>query len=51
VPRLGYDVCSRLAREALQEDRGVYELVLEEELLSKEELDHLLDPEGMVGSA
>jgi len=50
VPRLGYDVCSRLAREALEQDRGVYELVLEEELLSKEELDHLLDPESMVGS-
>jgi aspartate ammonia-lyase len=50
VPRLGYDVCSRLAREALEQDRGVYELVLEDELLSKEELDHLLDPDSMVGS-
>ncbi len=48
VPRLGYDICSRLAREALEQDRGVYELVLEQELLSKEELDHLLDPERMV---
>jgi aspartate ammonia-lyase len=50
VPRLGYDVCSRLAREALEQDRGVYELVLEGQLLSKEELDQLLDPESMVGS-
>jgi aspartate ammonia-lyase len=49
VPRLGYEVCSRLAREALEQDRGVYELVLEEALLSREELDHLLDPESMVG--
>jgi aspartate ammonia-lyase len=50
VPRLGYDICSRLAREALEQDRGVYELVLEGALLSKVELDHLLDPESMVGS-
>jgi aspartate ammonia-lyase len=50
VPRLGYDVCSRLAREALENDRGVYELVLEQSLLSKDELDHLLDPENMVGT-
>jgi aspartate ammonia-lyase len=48
VPRLGYDICSLLAREALARDRGVYELVLEQELLSKEELDQLLDPESMV---
>jgi aspartate ammonia-lyase len=48
VPRLGYDTCSRLAREALEQDRGVYELVLEQALLSKEELDRLLDPESMV---
>jgi aspartate ammonia-lyase len=50
VPRLGYDTCSRLAREALEQDRGVYELVLEGGLLSKEELDQFLDPESMVGS-
>ena len=49
VPRLGYDVCSRLAREALEHDRGVYELVLEQALLSKEELDQLLDPANMIG--
>ena len=49
VPRLGYEACSRLAREALENDRGVYELVLEQQLLSREELDELLDPENMVG--
>jgi aspartate ammonia-lyase len=49
VPRLGYDACSRLAREALEHDRGVYELVLEQALLSKEELDQLLDPANMIG--
>ncbi|MFH1762960.1 MAG: aspartate ammonia-lyase [Gemmatimonadota bacterium] len=49
VPRLGYEVCSHLALEALEHDRGVYELVLEKDLLSRDELDHLLDPENMVG--
>ncbi len=49
VPRLGYEACSKLASEALKSDRGVYELVLEQELLSREELDELLDPENMVG--
>ncbi len=49
VPRLGYEACSRLASEALKSDRGVYELVLEQQLLSREELDRLLDPENMVG--
>ena len=48
VPVLGYDVCSQLAREALGSNRGVYELVLEKELLSKEELDDILSPENMI---
>ncbi len=49
VPRLGYEACSKLASEALENDRGVFELVLEQGLLSREELDELLDPENMVG--
>ncbi len=48
VPTLGYEICSSLAKEALETDRGVYELVLEKKLLSKEELDRLLAPENMV---
>jgi aspartate ammonia-lyase len=46
-PRLGYEVCSRVARRALQENRGVREIVLEEGLLSAEELDELLRIEAM----
>lgn len=49
-PILGYEVCSALAREALEQDRGVYELVLERSLLTKEELDELLDPDRMTNS-
>jgi aspartate ammonia-lyase len=47
-PVLGYDTCTALAKEALQSNRGVYELVLEKKLLSKERLDELLSPENMV---
>lgn len=48
VPKLGYDVCSKLAKQAIAEDRTVYDLALEKELLSKDELDELLKPENMV---
>ena len=50
VPVLGYEVSSQLAKEALEADRWVYELVLEKNLLSKEELDELLRPEKMIAS-
>jgi aspartate ammonia-lyase len=46
-PRLGYEACSRIARRALQEGRGVREIVLEEGLLTIEELDDLLRVEAM----
>ena len=47
-PVLGYETCSALAKEALETNRGVYELVLEQKLLSKEVLDELLAPENMI---
>jgi aspartate ammonia-lyase len=47
-PVLGYDTCTALAREALETGRGVYELVLEKQLLTKEELETLLLPENMI---
>jgi aspartate ammonia-lyase len=47
-PVLGYEVCTALAKEALEDDRGVYELVLEKGLLSKDELDRQLSPENML---
>jgi aspartate ammonia-lyase len=48
-PLLGYETSTQLANEALKTNRGVYELVLEKNLLSKEELDNLLAPENMIG--
>jgi aspartate ammonia-lyase len=47
-PVLGYETSTMLAKEALEQDRGVYELVLEKNLLSKEELDDILKPENMI---
>jgi aspartate ammonia-lyase len=47
-PLLGYETSTQLAKEALATNRGVYELVLEKKLLSREELDEILKPENMI---
>jgi len=47
-PTLGYKNSSRIAQRALKENRSVYDLVLEEKLLTKEELEELLKPENML---
>jgi aspartate ammonia-lyase len=51
VPVIGYEAATEIARDALQSGRGVYELVQERGLMTREELDHALNPETMVGSA
>lgn len=48
-PVLGYETSSQLAKEALENNRSVYDLVLEKDLISMEELDKLLAPENMIG--
>jgi len=50
-PVLGYETSTQLAKEALENNRGIYELVLEKGLLSEEELNKLLAPENMVGKS
>ncbi|MCZ4694273.1 aspartate ammonia-lyase [Ancylomarina euxinus] len=47
-PTLGYEASSRIAKRALAENRSVYELILEEGLLTKEKLDEILAPERMI---
>ena len=47
-PVLGYEKSTQLAKESLETNRGVYELVLEKKLMSKETLDELLKPENMI---
>lgn len=47
VPALGYEACSRVAQRALREDRPVSDIVLEEGLLTEDQLDDLLELEAM----
>ncbi len=47
VPYLGYERASAVAQEALDKDRGVYELVLEKGWLTQAELNDILSPEAM----
>jgi aspartate ammonia-lyase len=48
VPRLGYSKATQVAQEALETGRGVFEVVLSQKLLSREELERLLNPNSMV---
>lgn len=47
-PIIGYKNSTKIAKEALETGRGVYELVLEHGVLTKEELDTILKPENMI---
>ncbi len=47
-PYIGYKASSKIAKEALETGRGVYDLVLEHKLLTKEKLDDILRPEKMI---
>lgn len=47
-PIIGYKQSTKIAKEASETGRGVYELVLEHKLLSKEQLDRILRPENMI---
>jgi aspartate ammonia-lyase len=49
VPTIGYESATAIAKEALESGRGVYELVLERGILTREALDRLLNPDAMVG--
>jgi aspartate ammonia-lyase len=44
-PYIGYANATEVAQEALTSGRSVYELVLEKKLLSKEQLDEILQPD------
>jgi len=48
VPILGYEICSKIAKEAFDMNKGVYELVLENNYLTKQQLDEFLRPENMI---
>jgi aspartate ammonia-lyase len=46
-PYIGYENSTRIAKKALETNRSVAELVLEEGLLSREQLEDILKPERM----
>ena len=47
-PHIGYKNSTKIAKEALQTGKSVYDLVLAHGLLSKEKLDEVLDPKNML---
>jgi len=47
VPILGYEKATEIAKEALESGRGVYDLVCDRGLMTREELDRALNPESM----
>jgi aspartate ammonia-lyase len=47
-PYIGYENSSRVAKEALKRGCGVTELILEEGLLTREQLEDILKPENMI---
>ncbi|PIE73895.1 MAG: aspartate ammonia-lyase [Deltaproteobacteria bacterium] len=47
VPIIGYEQSAAIAREALKTGGSVYQLVLDRKLLTREELDDMLQPENM----
>jgi len=49
-PYIGYKASSKVAKEALNTGRSVYDLVLEHGLMTKEKLDEALDPKAMTTS-
>ncbi|PID89201.1 MAG: hypothetical protein CSB01_03240 [Bacteroidia bacterium] len=47
-PFIGYSNCTEVAKEALKTGGSVYQLVLDKKLLTKEQLDKILDPKHMI---
>ncbi len=47
-PIIGYKNSTRIAKEALETGKGVYDLILEHDILSKKDLDTVLSPENMI---
>ena len=46
-PIIGYKNSTKIAKEALETGKGIYELVLEHGILDKKDLDEVMDPKHM----
>ena len=49
-PYIGYKASTKVAKKALATGRSVYDLMLEEGLMTQEKLDEALDPAAMLGA-
>jgi aspartate ammonia-lyase len=49
-PYIGYKNSTKVAKEALETNRSVYDIVIEQGLMTKEKLDAALDPKEMLKS-
>ncbi len=47
-PYIGYTKASKLAKQALNENRNIRDIVIEENIMSEEEIDRLLEPDNMI---
>ena len=47
-PVIGYKNSTKIAKEALETGKGVYQLILDHGILTKEEIDQILSPENMI---
>ncbi len=47
-PYIGYTKASKLAKRALRENRNIRDVVLEENIMSEEEIDKVIDPSNMI---
>lgn len=47
-PYIGYEHSTAIAKKALETGRRVYDIVLEEGILTQEDLDRILDPKNMI---
>jgi fumarate hydratase class II len=48
TPKIGYEEAARIAKKAYVQDKTIRQVVGEEGLFSKEELNLLLDPRSMI---
>jgi len=48
-PIIGYKASTKIAKEALETNRSVYDIVLEQGIMTKDNLDNALNPRNMIG--
>ncbi|HML73463.1 MAG TPA: aspartate ammonia-lyase [Anaerohalosphaeraceae bacterium] len=47
LPKLGYDVCARIAKESEAAGKSIRQLVIEQHLLTKQEFEAMISPEAV----